>query len=73
LLNGSNARFYNLSFGNRMPFWQIGTDGGLVDKPVMVSPLLLALGERADVIVDFGGIPTGTNILLTNDARYALP
>jgi len=27
LLNGSNARFYNFSFSNKMSFYQIGTDG----------------------------------------------
>lgn len=73
LLNGSNARFYNLSFDKKIPFWQIGTDGGLLDMPVMISQLLIAPGERADVIVDFGGIPAGTNILLTNNARAPFP
>ena len=33
---------------------QIGTDGGLLDNPVpIVGKLLLAPGERADVIIDF--------------------
>ncbi len=73
LLDGSNARMYNLYFDNKMPFWQIGTDGGLLDAPVMVSQLFMAPGERADVIVDFTGIPVGTNITLLNNARAPFP
>jgi len=73
LLNGSNARFYNLSLENKLPFWQIGTDGGLLDTPVKVNQLLLAPGERADVIVDFTGLRFGTQFLMTNDARAPFP
>jgi len=73
VLNGSNARMYNLSLDNKMPFWQIGTDGGFLDAPAMVSQLFIAPGERADVIVDFTGSPNGTNILLTNDAKAPFP
>jgi len=73
LLNGSNARFYNLSFENKLPFWQIGTDGGLLDTPVRVNQLLLAPGERADVIVDFTGLAPGNRFLMTNDARAPFP
>lgn len=73
LLNGSNARFYNLNLGRNIPFWQIGTDGGLLDAPVKVSPLLLAPGERADVIVDFTGLRPGTKIRMTNNAKAPFP
>ncbi|HEY6004494.1 MAG TPA: multicopper oxidase domain-containing protein [Anaeromyxobacter sp.] len=71
LLNGSNSRIYTLQLqttsGSAGPaFWQIGTDGGLLDKPIQVSQLTIAPGERADVIVDFGGIAGGTSFLLKN-------
>lgn len=72
LLNGSNARFYNLSFDNNMVFYQIGTDGGLLDAPVPLGSLLLAPGERADVIVDFAAFPN-SKILLTNNAKAPFP
>ncbi len=66
-LNGSNARFYELRLINKTTqapgpaFWQIGTDGGLLDTPVMLNDpdnpnslrLLIAPGERADIIIDF--------------------
>ncbi|HWQ31733.1 MAG TPA: multicopper oxidase [Blastocatellia bacterium] len=73
LLNGSNARFYNLSFSNGLPFFQIGTDGGYLSAPVKLTQLLLAPGERADVIVDFTGLKVGTNLLLLNDAKAPFP
>lgn len=73
LLNGSSARFYNLKFSNGMKFWQIGTDGGYLNKPVSLTSLLIAPGERADILVDFGEIPKGTTIILQNDARAPYP
>ncbi|MFZ2649303.1 MAG: multicopper oxidase, partial [Burkholderiaceae bacterium] len=80
MLNGSNARFYNLQLplagkgkGRLLPFWQIGTDGGLLQQPVPMTQLLLAPGERADVIVDFAGLPFGTQLVMSNDARTPFP
>lgn len=35
--------------------------------------LLIALGERADVVIDFNGIPAGTNLILCNDAPAPFP
>ncbi|UCE66673.1 MAG: multicopper oxidase domain-containing protein, partial [Candidatus Zixiibacteriota bacterium] len=67
LLNGSNARFYELWLQNQptgLPgpiIWQIGTDGGLLDFPVAIDPslqkLVIAPGERMDLIIDFGSVP----------------
>ncbi|APF28797.1 multicopper oxidase family protein [Clostridium sporogenes] len=73
LLNGSNARFYNLRFSNGMQFWQIGTDGGYLNKPVPLTSLLISPGERADILVDFTEIPAGTKIILNNDANAPYP
>jgi spore coat protein A len=73
LLNGSNARFYRMTVSDGHPFWQIGTDGGFLDAPVRVETLLLAPGERADVIVDFAGASPGTQITLLNDAPAPFP
>jgi len=52
LLNGSNARMYNLVFQDGREFLQIASDGGLLDKPVKLSRLLLLPGERAELILD---------------------
>jgi spore coat protein A, manganese oxidase len=62
LLNGSDSRFYILKLGNGQSFLQIGTDNGLLRNPVQITELLLAPGERADVVVDFSG-QTGDIIL----------
>ncbi|MEX2604810.1 MAG: multicopper oxidase domain-containing protein [Gracilimonas sp.] len=53
VLNGSNARIYNLAFENDVSFTVIGTDGGLLPKPIETTELLMAPGERADILVDF--------------------
>jgi len=64
----------------RPPFWQIGTDGGLLDRPVEidegatsgVQKLLLAPAERADLIVDFAGF-NGRTLTLVNTANAPYP
>jgi spore coat protein A len=74
--NGSNARFYNLRFlqgSSARLFWQIGTDGGLLDAPAPLTVLLLGPGERADVVVDFADLPPGTKLVLSNDAPTPYP
>lgn len=53
LLNGSNARIYNVAFQDDLPFTVIGTDGGLLPEAIKANELLMAPGERADILVDF--------------------
>jgi FtsP/CotA-like multicopper oxidase with cupredoxin domain len=66
-LNGCDSRFLILTLSrDTLPFWQIGSDGGFLPAPVELRRLLLAPAERADVIVDFTGVPVGTEILLLN-------
>lgn len=66
LLNGCNARFLILRLSNGQPIWQIGNEGGFLPAPVEQDAVLLAPAERADVIVDFTGVPAGSEILLEN-------
>jgi FtsP/CotA-like multicopper oxidase with cupredoxin domain len=78
LLDGSNARFYTLSFwvpatGQRLPFVQIGSDGGYLRSPAWLTELTFAPGERADVLVDFSGLPAGTKVILDNRAKAPFP
>lgn len=68
IINGSNARFYELKFSNNMAFFQIGSDGGYLKSPAPLTSLLLAPAERADILVDFSSIPAGQKITLQNDA-----
>jgi spore coat protein A len=84
-IDGSNARTYELFLVNPVtkamgpPIWQIGTDGGYLDKPVKIDPnvkpldkLRLMPGERADVIIDFAGY-AGQTLLMRNTGRTPYP
>src|SRR4029079_17456609 len=65
ILNASNARFWNLSIQGGPPAVQIGSDGGLFDRPVQLSSLIVLPAERADVIVDFSRF-AGRTLTVTN-------
>jgi spore coat protein A len=77
IVNGSQSRFYNLQFANEnsgkaLPFTQIGAEGGLLRAPVPMTALLIAPGERADVIIDFAG-RRNASFIVTNNARAPYP
>lgn len=69
-LNASNARRYDLRLHpeplDGPGFIQIGTDGGLLDRPLPRRSIRLAPAERADVIVDFASFPVGTDVTVRN-------
>ncbi|MGA7827135.1 MAG: multicopper oxidase domain-containing protein [Geobacteraceae bacterium] len=58
---------------------QIGNDGGLLPTAVRNigndedNGLLLALAERADVVIDFSKFPSGARITVRNDAPTPYP
>ena len=66
----------------KYPMWVIATDGGYLDAPVLIDPnasgaqtkagvqksLMMMPGERYEIIIDFAGIPAGSNIILRNTA-----
>jgi FtsP/CotA-like multicopper oxidase with cupredoxin domain len=85
VVNGCNARFLQMHLVGRAggrpapPLWQIGTDGGLLDRPIkLLEPhvgahqLFLAPAERADIIVDFSKL-TGQQFTLVNAAPAPYP
>ncbi|HSM57877.1 MAG TPA: multicopper oxidase domain-containing protein, partial [Candidatus Sulfomarinibacteraceae bacterium] len=70
LLNGCNSRFLLLDFSDApgIEVWQIGAEGGFLPAPVNLSAenssqALMAPAERADIIVDFTNVPTGSYLL----------
>jgi spore coat protein A len=78
-LNGCNSRFLWLKFSDpNVEVYQIGAEQGFLAEPVLTNvldldqsgdgtgQLLIALAERADVIVDFRGLADGTEVYLTN-------
>ena len=69
-LNGCQSRFLILDFNNipGVEVWAIGNEGGFLAAPVNLTAtngnrLLMALAERADVIVDFTNVPVGNYVL----------
>lgn len=52
LLNASGERTFNFGFTGNMPFYQIASDGGLLDSPFMTTRIRLAPGERAEILLD---------------------
>lgn len=56
VLNGSTNRVYNIGFQGNQLFYQIASDGGLLDAPVALTRLMLAPGERAELLVNLSGL-----------------
>jgi spore coat protein A len=75
VLNGSNARTYRLMLlRDGVPevqrITQIGTDHGLLRTPVPVPAdgLVLASAERADLLIDFSDLQSGSELTVLNTA-----
>ncbi len=66
LANVSNGRFLNLRLTPGTQSWQIGSDQGLLSRPVSVACITLAPGERADIVVDFS-TSRGRTVILSSD------
>jgi spore coat protein A, manganese oxidase len=73
IINGSNSRVYNLRLSTGQPLYVIGGDGGLLNAPVPLEQLVIAPGERADILVDFSNFPSGTRVVLSNNAPTPFP
>jgi spore coat protein A, manganese oxidase len=73
LVNGSNARFYDLRLSNAAPFLVIATDDGYLNAAVSTPNVIIGPGERYEIIVDFSALALGTNVILTNSARTPFP
>ncbi|MFM1744317.1 MAG: hypothetical protein RLZZ630_254, partial [Bacteroidota bacterium] len=67
VLNASPERVYNIGMQNNLGFFQIGSDGGLLNAALPLTRLRLAPGERAELLVDFSTM-NGQNIDLLSYA-----
>lgn len=65
ILNGSAMRTYNIGLSNEDVFWVIGSDGGLLESPVEMDRLLMAPGERYEILVDLSELE-GESIQILN-------
>ena len=68
ILNGSNARPYELSLSNGQSFQLIATEGGLIGAPIELRSLPIWPAERYEIVIDFAAVPVGTSIVLNNAA-----
>ena len=64
LLNGSNARVFRIGFEDERPFLLIANDAGLLPAPLEAETIMLAPGQRAEILVDFGGQAVGDAVVL---------
>lgn len=64
IVNASAARVYRLSLAGH-EFVQVGTDGGLFEHPVPLHEIVLANGERAELLVRATGAPGSRAALRT--------
>jgi FtsP/CotA-like multicopper oxidase with cupredoxin domain len=64
LVNGSNARLYKLVWSNDLPLTVIGTDGGLLERPVQKPYVMLGPGQRIELWADFSDLPLGESFKL---------
>lgn len=67
VVNVTSARITRLALSTGAPMTLIGTDGGLLAAPVQVTHLDLGTGGRADLLVDFSGLPLGTRVMLVSE------
>ena len=67
LLNGAIETSYNLGFSDNRSFYVIGTDGGLLNSPILINGAtpryLLSAGERVEIMMDFSG-QSGNSVFL---------
>jgi FtsP/CotA-like multicopper oxidase with cupredoxin domain len=66
LLNGSNSRIYKLAWSDGTPMIVIATDGGLLEAPVQRNYVMLAPGERVELLADFSRRKVGKRIKLVS-------
>ncbi len=52
IINGNNDELFKLKFSNNVPSYIIGTDNGLIEKPIEEKELLLSPGERVELLLD---------------------
>jgi len=65
-LNGSNSRIYRLAWKDGGPLTVIGTDGGLLEKPVQRRYVMLGPGERLEFWADFSNYDVGSEMELVS-------
>jgi len=66
ILNGSISRSYKFALDTGDPMTVIGTDGGLMPKPQVVTSFRHGMAERYEVVIDFSKYQPGQRVVLKN-------
>ena len=69
VLAAANTQIWDFQLTNGtavVPFTIIGSDGGYLPAPQLVTHVQLGITERADILVDFSQFPAGTQIVMNN-------
>ncbi len=69
ILNVSQFRSYNLHLSNGAPLVQIGTDSGLMPRPVRRAEVMIGPAERVELVVDFAAA-AGERVELRSGPRH---
>jgi len=70
VVNASAGRIFRIAIPGQTMI-QVGTDGGLMERPVEVKEVLLATGERVELLVRGGAIGTTTTLQNLPYDRYS--
>ncbi len=68
VLNGSNARIYKLAWNDGTPMTVLGSDGGLLERPLVQQFVTLAPAQRVELWLDLSGRAPGTMMELKSAA-----
>lgn len=66
LLNGSNSRIYKVAWSDGTPLTVIGTDGGLLEKPLTRPYVMLGPAERIELWADFSAYALNSEMRLVS-------
>jgi FtsP/CotA-like multicopper oxidase with cupredoxin domain len=71
ILNASMARFLKIALSDGSPMIQIGNDGNLLPRPVMLGALdEQGTAERYDIVIDFSRYRIGQSVAMVNLAEH---
>lgn len=72
ILNASGERTFNFGFSGNKQFYQIASDGGLLDAPYLTTRVRLSPGERAEILLDLNGMNGQTLQLMCYGSELAM-
>lgn len=72
ILNASNTRTYYFGISGNRKFYQIASDGGFLESPILLDRLRISPAERAELVIDFSN-DQGQTVNLMSYASELVP